>query len=989
MAQNDVIDLDKMLDEYEAGLLQASAVNQSQKQDVEDLKMQKLTEFGYQTPEPSSSMSQFAPVVDYMKNKKAMDDAIKKGILADDPYFIENYLSKADPQLKAEYTGVDFTGGAQGDVIRQIELLPADVRVDENYVQKVLQKNYAQDYNIPRTYDYDVRVEPNTKELIFNDPLNNNQPTVINPPGLDKGDFLAFIEPVAAEVASGIAGGALGGIGTGGTPFGIAAGAVLGETAATFVWRLNNLNYLKEEGYLPPDYDITSRAMKDAGMTALFSLGGVGAFKLVKLAGGIANVPQTLLKEEEFLKSFEILKRAGEDTTAMTSPQVLIRGADEGVQITSPAEGLEAGLRREAETASEQAQPLREIYAEQERMGRELVPEPFEAQGITRELVEEEGGAGARALRGEEIRGIAQETIETSPKFVQAEKELVELGVESDNLFRGIADGSIDPAAAGAQIRASFSAAEDSASKLVDDAYENAKQLANFSPNQKPYDYSKLLAPTKRFKNILNQQAFADPQQKKIVNGIIESIEKGVKKSDAVFTQDLSNLRSIIRQNVNLGNNVDDLVTFRKTLESIRAQTLKDSGNKQAYDEFIRAEDLYRKKMENFNNDQIKRLLNLQSVSNDLYRQGDKTAYNGFVTFLRNNITPQADGSLKAPQFIEDVLIDPENTSGLLGLKGGIRNAYMDEVVETVGGVMRPKSPRAHENFMAKNDNIIKKFFSEDEIQEFTNAEQFINTFKQREIALTKARDAIAKNTNLADVARNFKSPEDLFRNTWSPGQVTATKEIFDALTNNGSQELIDAYKSYIFRDLANKTQKKGMLNQNVFDGGKLEDYISSNKDNLEIWFGNKFASQLGDIAKKLKAFDDPRVSAVREADNYTLQSLNSLARAYVGLFTTPGRVMTAVKSMVSGKKGIKQVELLSNPDMLYDAIIKDRWQKDPVVKGLVRELGRIYYREEIAEEEPTTDVTPEETLRFGPGFQRPQGMNTGGAVKLKYGYGE
>ena len=40
-----------------------------------------------------------------------------------------------------------------------------------------------------------------------------------------------------------------------------------------------------------------------------------------------------------------------------------------------------------------------------------------------------------RALRGQEVRDIAQETIETSPKFVQAEKELVDLGVESDNLI--------------------------------------------------------------------------------------------------------------------------------------------------------------------------------------------------------------------------------------------------------------------------------------------------------------------------------------------------------------------------------------------------------------------------------------------------------------------------------------------------------------------------------------------------------------------------
>ena len=57
----------------------------------------------------------------------------------------------------------------------------------------------------------------------------------------------------------------------------------------------------------------------------------------------------------------------------------------------------------------------------------------------------------------------------------------------------------------------------------------------------------------------------------------------------------------------------------------------------------------------------------------------------------------------------------------------------MDEVVDTVGGVMRPKGLlELMKTFMAKNNNIIKKFFSEDEIQEFTNAEQFINTFQTK-----------------------------------------------------------------------------------------------------------------------------------------------------------------------------------------------------------------------------------------------------------------
>ena len=48
MAQNDVIDLDKMLDEYQAGLLVNPGVAQTQRALQMDL--QKLAEFGYVKP---------------------------------------------------------------------------------------------------------------------------------------------------------------------------------------------------------------------------------------------------------------------------------------------------------------------------------------------------------------------------------------------------------------------------------------------------------------------------------------------------------------------------------------------------------------------------------------------------------------------------------------------------------------------------------------------------------------------------------------------------------------------------------------------------------------------------------------------------------------------------------------------------------------------------------------------------------------------------
>ena len=991
MAQNDIIDLDAMIDEYEAGLLQQSAAKQAAMKTDEETELENLARFGYAQPERSRSFSQFSPVIDYMQDQRAREDAVRKGILADDPYFIEKYFQEADPQVKAEYTGVDFTAGAQGDAIRQIELLPPDVRSDPDYVQRVLQKNYAEMFDIPRTYDYNVRVEPNTGQMIFNDPQNNNQPTVINPPGMDNGDFLAFAEPVAAEVSAAIAGGLAGTVTaplTGGVANPVTLG-LISEIAATYFWRRKNLEYLDEQGYLPEGYDINTRAAKDAGMTALFSIGGVAAFRLLKEALGGANLPSMMLDEDEFLASFKKLQEAGEDVGAMTSPQVMIRAADEGVEVTSPAQAIEAGLRDEAQVGSEQGQKLREKYAAQERFGREATEEPFVQQGITRELVEEEAGAGARATRGQQFRDIAEEKLETNPRLVEAERALTELNVQSDNIFRGIADGSMDPNLAGRQIRETFQTAKETSQKLVDDAYEEATRLAGFTGNVKPYNYTPLVKPAKRLKNIIDQQAFADSKNKRMVQGILDSIEGGAKKSHAVFVQDLSNLRSIIRAERAAGNNVDELVELRKVMESIRAKTLKESGSPDALRVFNEAEAGYRQLMEDFNNDNIKRLLNLQNVSNSAYRQGDQTAYNSFMGFLRNTVTKGTDGKFTSPEYLDEIIFNPQNADALLGIKGGLRQAYLNDVVDTTGDIFKPRTPRSHANFMNKNRNVMEKFFTEDEMAEFLDAGTFINNFKARELALNKTRDAILKNTNLADIVGNFKTPEDLFRNTWSPDRVTATKELFDAVTTNGSKDLIDSYKAYIFKDLMDNTQRKGALGTDIFDGNKLDDYVAKHGDALEVWFGNTFKTQLTDIAKVLKAYDDPTISALRGEDQFILKSANSLARAYVGLFTTPGRVLTALKNIAGGRVTNKELALLTDPDKLYKAITQKQFTNNPVVKGLVRELGRIYYREEFNEPELTSDISPEETTMFGPGFQEDrENFKYGGAMPLKYGMG-
>ena len=68
------------------------------------------------------------------------------------------------------------------------------------------------------------------------------------------------------------------------------------------------------------------------------------------------------------------------------------------------------------------------------------------------------------------------------------------------------------------------------------------------------------------------------------------------------------------------------------------------------------------------------------------------------------------------------------------------------------------------------------------------------------------------------------------------------------------------------------------------------------------------------------------------------------------------------------------------------------RFQKNPVVRGAVRELGRVFYREEIDQPETEAEVTPQESVILGPGFQT--NFNRGGHVvknlsPLKYTFGK
>ena len=126
---------------------------------------------------------------------------------------------------------------------------------------------------------------------MFTDPLDGKRKP-LDTPGIDASDLAAFAEPLILEV-----GGALGGARLGGGP-GMYAGTALGS----FVWRYNNLNYLKEKYPLlfPEDFDITTRAIADAGLVTAFTGAGDIGFNLIRAltrTTGSVPVDKKRLKE--------------------------------------------------------------------------------------------------------------------------------------------------------------------------------------------------------------------------------------------------------------------------------------------------------------------------------------------------------------------------------------------------------------------------------------------------------------------------------------------------------------------------------------------------------------------------------------------------------------------------------------------------------------------------------------------------------------------
>ena len=223
--------------------------------------------------------------------------------------------------------------------------------------------------------------------------------------------------------------------------------------------------------------------------------------------------------------------------------------------------------------------------------------------------------------------------------------------------------------------------------------------------------------------------------------------------------------------------------------------------------------------------------------------------------------------------------------------------------------------------------------------------------------------------------------PEGAFDVLWREGKLTNTQTFLDMVP----ESKINDFKSLIYRDFIDSTKAvDGNFNPNAIQG-----YLNKHTDGLKAVYGEEFVNGLRSYNKLIK---DINIVASKEGipENEAIKLANSLARAYLGIFTRPGRVITAGTKVTAKRRKSTFENMILNPDLLYKRIMREKLLSNEGFYSTARAMARAYEQESSAvdpDETPTSFPTQERIIDIDlEGLE----MNKGGnpLIELKYDMG-
>ena len=446
-----------------------------------------------------------------------------------------------------------------------------------------------------------------------------------------------------------------------------------------------------------------------------------------------------------------------------------------------------------------------------------------------------------------------------------------------------------------------------------------------------------------------------------------------------------------------------------KILERFRATLFKDIGGDTAA-KAQAAEDVFGTLQDRFRKGIIKKVMassdDASAIKNLLY--GGSTKDSATVrAAIFDDASPEAEKAIRLVQgSIKGRLI---NLGRELPEEAGVPGKFNLNLMKEADFA----------RFFRENQKLITEFFDADEAKLFFSLPKLKNKLAKEVRENQKFINRLKGNKKLKALGLDFddidgvkliSEPEWFANRIWTEqggiGSITRVQEFMKALPKNKvGNNLLKDFKVMVGADLDRAItipdSVVGGLVKTNFKGGmidpvRLDTYLRTYSDSLDALYGPQFRKGLTEYQKMLSYFM-PEGGSGRTGiaagndllEKFTgqsadvVQTANGLTRAYIGIFTRPGRFLTAGLKGVERAQEKKVLDLMLHPDKFMNTYQIRKFLESPLTNWVIRNYGRPIFEKDTSLTEDvvtsTKDVATE--VRF----------NTGGRVSpslmpLRYG---
>ncbi len=355
---------------------------------------------------------------------------------------------------------------------------------------------------------------------------------------------------------------------------------------------------------------------------------------------------------------------------------------------------------------------------------------------------------------------------------------------------------------------------------------------------------------------------------------------------------------------------------IRNSLQNTRMGTL--------YDKFVRAYAINKKRLDEGS---FGAMMERVGGPNGRFELRDEAVFRNFWV----------PGDRRRAQELHDVISDRPVAMDAM------RRAIVDDMKRrtTRGGVVQPE---AHTQYMKQHKNQLGLFFTKDEIGKMNRVGGAEKALQAR----AEARDRAVKRINQSFEGRiaNLNDPGKLLLLLRDETSASDARKLVGMLRQT-PDVLRGLRRAYINNQIANKLAGRWEHGERILSVANFDQFLhgkgqgAGQLGTIKALFGEQYAKDMVTLNKALKVASRESRFPNRSNTAFWLDTTKNLTRAYVGLFTRSGRILTALDRL-RGKAAARVISrAIMNPDSLRKLMeLRGRDLRTQKAMGLIGAMG-------------------------------------------------